>query len=217
MFNLVKSRYIENWANPIFRFSTVVSVSALFLSTFVNYYAGMYATKHASNSVTDIILSNIPVFDVEAIFVYGSFFLIVFVSALLIVQPKYIPFTLHSLTLFIVIRSIFISLTHIGPFPSQTILDLGNISNKFIFGGDMFFSGHTGIPFLMALVFWRVKHLRYLFIIWSVMFGVTSLLGHLHYTIDVLSAFFITYTIFHIAEIVFKKERDLFHKKSTTR
>lgn len=210
MFNLVKSRYIENWANPVFRFSATIAFGALLVSTVVNYYAGTYATEQASNSVTDIVLSNTPVFDVDGIFIYGSLVLGIFITALLLYHPKRIPFTLYSLTLFIIIRSVFISLTHLGPFPSQTLLDLGSVSNKFIFGGDLFFSGHTGIPFLMALVFWKERYLRYLFVGWAVVFGITALLGHLHYTIDVLSAFFITYTIFHIAEVVFRKERELF-------
>lgn len=213
MFNLVKNRYVDNWANPAFRFSATTAVVALSLSTIINYYAGTYATEQASNSVTDIVLSNTPVFDVDGIFIYGSFFLMVFIVALLLAHPKRIPFTLYSLTLFILIRSIFISLTHLGPFPSQTILDLGNVANKFIFGGDLFFSGHTGIPFLMALIFWKERTLRYIFIAWSILFGVTALLGHLHYTIDVLSAFFITYTIFHISEMVFKKEQELFYRE----
>lgn len=211
MIKTLKERYQIFFADPLFRYSTIVAFFLLSVSVIVNYYAGTYATEQASNAVTDIVLSNIPVFNVDAIFVYGPFVLIVLVTALLVAQPKYIPFTLHSLALFILIRSLFISLTHIGPFPSQTVLDLGTFSSKFIFGGDLFFSGHTGIPFLMALVYWKQRYLRYLFIAFSVGFGTTALLGHLHYTIDVLSAYFITYTIFHIAEVVFKKERELFN------
>lgn len=213
MFDLVKNRYVENWENPAFRFSVAIALVVFLMSTFVNYFAGTYATEQASNSVTDIILSNTPVFDVDGIFIYGSFVLFIFIVALLLIHPKRIPFTLYSLALFILVRSIFISLTHLGPFPSQTILDLGSVANKFIFGGDLFFSGHTGIPFLMALIFWKERYLRFIFIAWSILFGVTALLGHLHYTIDVLSAFFITYTIFHISEMVFKKEQELFYRE----
>jgi hypothetical protein len=212
MFSLVKNRYVENLADPVFRFSSAIAIIAFIITAFINYYAGTYATEQASNSVTDIILSNTPVFDVDAIFVYGSLVLTTFIGALMLIHPKRIPFTLLSVALFVFTRSIFISLTHIGPFPSQTVLDLGSVTDKFIFGGDLFFSGHTGIPFLMALVFWQNRYLRFIFILWSVVFGVTALLGHLHYTIDVLSAFFITYAIFHIAEILFKKERALFHR-----
>ena len=213
MFNLVKNRYIENGKNPFFRSSSSVAIIVFWFSAIINYYAGTYATEQASNSVTDIILSNTPVFNVDDVFVYGSFILVGFIIALLVIQPKRIPFTLYSLTLFILIRSLFISLTHIGPFPYHAVLDLGSVANKFIFGGDLFFSGHTGIPFLMALVFWHERYLRYLFIAWSIIFGITALMGHLHYTIDVLSAFFITYAIFHIAEIFFKKELELFNRE----
>ena len=41
-------------------------------------------------------------------------------------------------------------------------------------------------------------------------FGVVVLLGHLHYTIDVASAFFITYSIYHIAEWAFGKSKKMF-------
>ncbi len=212
MFTKIKERYKTHGKDPEFRLSVIIASAALLTSTVVNYYAGTYATEMASNSVTDVVLSNIRVFDVELIFVYGSGVLTFFIAMLLLAHPKRIPFTLYSLTLFILIRSAFISLTHIAPYPSQAILDLGLVASKFIFGGDLFFSGHTGIPFLMALIFWKEPHLRYFFIVWSVGFGVTALLGHLHYTIDVLSAFFITYTIFHLAEIIFKKERTLFFR-----
>jgi membrane-associated phospholipid phosphatase len=59
---------------------------------------------------------------------------------------------------------------------------------------------------LMAFIFWDSKPLRYIFIGWSVLFALTVLLGHLHYSIDVASAVFITYTIFHLSQIIFKKD-----------
>jgi hypothetical protein len=53
--------------------------------------------------------------------------------------------------------------------------------NKFSFGGDLFFSGHTGLPFLMALLFWENLRLRVLFIASSVFFGIIVLMGHILY------------------------------------
>jgi hypothetical protein len=122
------------------------------------------------------------------------------------------PFAIKTLSLFIVIRSIFISLTHIGPFVDQ-IQWSSNILSKFSFGGDLFFSGHTGIPFLFALIFWDVKLMRYVFLALSAFFGTIVLMGHLHYSIDVLSAFFITFSIYHIAEFIFQKDLALFTKR----
>ncbi|HUC88905.1 MAG TPA: phosphatase PAP2-related protein [Candidatus Paceibacterota bacterium] len=197
------------------RFVVSVSVAFAFLivSAIINFYAGSYATERASNSVTDIILSNIPVFDLDGIFVYGSVIFFIFITLVCFYHPQRLPFTVKSIALFVIIRSIFISLTHIGPFPIHSFIDPNNLISKFTFGGDLFFSGHTGLPFLMALIFWEDKFFRYLFIATSVMFGIVVLMAHLHYSIDVLAAFFITYSIFKIAVFFFKKDRELFLKK----
>lgn len=186
------------------------SLSILFLVTslIVNFYAGTYATERASNYVTDIILSNIPVFDLDGVFIWGSFILGSFIALICIYKPERIPFTLKSIALFVIIRSLFITLTHLGPFPSQIAID-SNLLSKMSFGGDLFFSGHTGLPFLLALIFWKNKITRYIFLSFSVMFAIVVLLAHLHYSIDVLAAFFITYSIFHISEYFFKRDRDM--------
>ncbi len=208
MKDLIQKHKIH-WRKKDFLISSFFALMFLAGSLVINFYAGQYATERASNAVTDIILSNTPVFDLDGIFVYGFVAFLVFVGCLCVVEPKRIPFTLKSLALFVVIRSLFISLTHIGPF-STTALINSAIVKRFTFDGDLFFSAHTGIPFLMALIFWDTVYLRLLFIMSSVFFGIVVLLAHLHYSIDVLSAFFITYTIYHIAEHIFKKDREIF-------
>jgi len=190
-------------------YSLVFSFVLLAVSLVINSYAGSYAAREASNSVNDILLSNIPPFDVGWIFIFGPFVLWALVAVLLAKDPKKIAFTIKSIALFVVIRSVFTSLTHIGPFPTQVVLD-SDFIKKFTSGSDLFFSGHTGLPFLMALVFWKDKKLRIIFFLSAVLFGIVVLLAHLHYSIDVLSAFFITYSIYKIAEIWFKKDKELF-------
>jgi uncharacterized membrane protein len=105
-----------------FLFSFISALVLLATSLVVNFYAGHYATEQASNPVTDIILSNIPVFDVDGIFVYGAITFWIFVIGLTFLDPKKIPFTLKSIALFTFIRSVFISLTHLGPFASQAVI-----------------------------------------------------------------------------------------------
>jgi hypothetical protein len=189
------------------------SFGMLFAANIINFYAGTYATVHASNSVTDIILNNIRVFDVDNLFVYGTLIFWTFLIIVWFHHIKKLPFSVKTLSLFIVIRSIFITLTHIGPFADQ-VAWTNFIISKWSFGGDLFFSGHTGIPFLFALIFWDNKPLRITFICASLYFATIVLLGHLHYSIDVLSAFFITYSIFHLAKFLFKKDLELFQEKS---
>lgn len=206
--------WLQKWKNITrekeFIKSLVFSFLFLFISLYVNFTAGTYATESASLPVTDIILSNIRVFDVDLIFIYGPFVLFLIVAIIACYNPNKLPFTIKSIALFTIIRSIFISLTHLGPFPTQAITTGGNFISKFTFGGDLFFSGHTGIPFLMALIFWQNKQLRYFFLAYSIFMGTVVLLGHYHYSIDVLAAFFITYSIFHISVLFFKKDWVMF-------
>jgi hypothetical protein len=157
--------------------------------------------------VNDIILDNIPTFAVKGIFVWGA---IVFVGCVILVglaHPHRIPYTLKTISLFVVVRSLFISLTHLGPSPQQVALDPLSWTSSFIFGGDLFFSGHTGLPFLIALIFWDNVRLRVSFIIFSILLGSVSLMGHLHYSIDVFAAFFISYGIHELAAQLFRKDK----------
>ena len=206
--------YVEQWKHyerdRHFIYSIFGGLFFLTISLIINYIAGTYATDSASLPVTDIILSNTSVHDVDGIFIYGSIVLLFAIFFVLLRHPKTIPFTLKSISLFVIIRSIFISLTHLGPFPTQIAMHTGNFLNKFIFGGDLFFSGHTGLPFLMALIFWNNKKLRFTFLAGSIIFAFVVLLGHLHYSIDVMAAFFITYSIFHMSEYFFQKDRKFF-------
>ncbi len=199
-------KYKDFYGHDFFWASTLGGFLLLFLSLIINFYTGGYVSERASNAVTDIILSNTPVYAVGSIFIYGAAVFMIIVAILCLVEPKRIPFVLKSAALFVFVRAIFISVTHIGPFPNQTIIDPTSFINKITSGSDLFFSGHTGFPFLMALIFWKDKYLRYFFVSTSLFFGIVVLLGHMHYTIDVLSAFFITYGIFHMAEFLFKKE-----------
>lgn len=195
--------------------SILISFCIFCISLVYNFYTSVYATSHVSNYVEDIILSNIPTYDVGGIFVWGALALIFFVVCLSLTHPKRIPFILHALSLFYAIRGTFVMLTHLAPYPTRTPLDvdLGTLFAKQFGGADLFFSAHTGAPFLLALIFWKHRTLRYIFLASSALFAIVVLLGHFHYSIDVLSAFFITYSIFHLAEYFFKKDRVLFNSE----
>ncbi len=203
----------RHFLNREFLWPFIVASLMLIVAMIINYYAGIYATEKASSPVTDIILSNTRVYDVDGLFVYGTLAFWIFLISVWAHHIERFPFAIKSLSLLIVIRSVFISLTHIGPFTDQ-IAWTNSIVSKFSFGGDLFFSGHTAIPFLFALIFWDIKLLRYVFIALAAFFGTIVLMGHLHYSIDVLSAFFITYTIYHMSEYFFKKDLRLFTKRA---
>jgi hypothetical protein len=205
--------FSEHLHNNKFRSSVLVGLGLLILSLVINYFAGLYATHRVSNYVSDIILSNIPVYDVDSFFVYGPFVFWLSVVYLCLVEPNRIPFIIKSVALFIVIRSGFVTLTHIAPFPYQAPIDVSlNLLKLFTTGNDLFFSGHTGLPFLMALIFWEHRRIAAAYICTALFFAAIVLMAHFHYSIDVLSAFFITYTIYHLSQLFFKKDKMLFEK-----
>jgi len=204
--------HLSDLSDRKFLFSLITAFLFLVVSVTVTYFSIQYVNEKASNPVTDIILSNIPVFDVDGIFVFGPvIFWLIIALYVVFFEFRKIPFMLKSIALFVVIRAIFITLTHIGPFPDQ---DLSGISNSFLSvftsGSDLFFSSHTGLPFLAALIFWENKYVRLFCLMSSFFFGAIVLMAHLHYSIDVAAAFFITYTIFHLAKKWFKKEQNFF-------
>ncbi|MCX6755781.1 MAG: phosphatase PAP2-related protein [Candidatus Nomurabacteria bacterium] len=206
---LIKS-YSTHFRQRDFLISFFASLAMITFALIINFYAGTYATLKASNSVTDLVLNNIRAFAVNGLFVEGTFYFFIFSIIICLLYIKRFPFIFKSVSLFIVVRAFFINLTHIAPFPSQIFISPLDMISKFSFAGDLFFSGHTGIPFLLALIFWDIKPLRFIFLGSSVFFATVVLLGHLHYSIDVFSAFFITYTLYHISKILFKKDLNLF-------
>ncbi|MDE2188121.1 MAG: hypothetical protein KGJ35_00125 [Patescibacteria group bacterium] len=195
-------------------FSFVLGIVLLAASLIINVYAVRYATASVSNPVTDIVLSNIGPYDVDGLFVNGAAGMVLFIIVIGLLWPSRLPFMLKTIAIFVMTRSVFISLTHIGAFPTHSTINpytqnllediIGTkLYSSFFLGDDSFFSGHTGLPFLMAFLYWDRRWIRDFFIVLSVVLGIVVLLGHLHYSIDVLSAFFISYGVYRMARHLF--------------
>ena len=202
------SRIMENhkkiWSKPFVRLCLEALVLFV-LSLVVNYYCTLYAQERASAAISDIILSHTRVYDVDEIIIVFSLAVFFVAIAAILAQPKKMPFVFKSIAVFILIRSIFITLTHIGPFTPHLLVSSNFIVSAIGLGhaSDLFFSGHTGMPFLLALIFWQERWFRYFFLLSSAVLGTSMLLGHLHYSIDVFSAYLITFAIFHMSRQLF--------------
>lgn len=194
------------------KLSFFTAFTLLFVSVVLNSVSSYWATIYASNPVTDLILSNTPVLPVTDFFVYGPVFLWLVFSVLLLRKPRTLPFALKAVSVLILFRAVFINLTHLGPFPTQLNAMTDDFMQYFNYSGALFFSGHTALPFMMALIFWDDKKLRIFFLLNAFVFGVLSLLGHIHYSIDVFSAPFFAFGAYHLACKLFKKELTLFSR-----
>ena len=203
----------QNWSTCVRHHtslrSMLVSVVFFLVSLSVSAFAVQFAARDAGNSTTDILLDHLPVVNTDVIFTEGAFLFVLFVAFLLVLKPKAIAFTMKSLGLLIYTRSFFVVMTHIAPYPDHIVTDLDRF--RYISSGsDLFFSGHTALPFMMALVFWQRPHLRVAFILCSIIAAGAVILGHLHYTIDVFAAYFITYTVYAISRAIFKSDYKVF-------
>lgn len=201
--NAFIARHKQYWTQKRYVYSSLVGLMMAFASLVANRYASLYATAQASNPVNDLLLDNLPVMNVEwivndvaAIFGFSMLLLIIW-------QPRRIPFILKAVALFVIVRAVFITFTHLGPFPYRTYLDPTDIFRTLTYGGDYFFSGHTGMPFLLALIYWKEKQVRYFCLAAAALLSAGVILGHLHYSIDVFAAFFITYGVFVMAQHFF--------------
>ncbi len=193
-----------------------ISEGAAFLaaSMIAIFAAVTYATVHASNHVTDFVLSRVGPFNVRFLFVYGTFIAFVITAGLLAWRPNRIPFALKAMALFLLVRAVFVALTHIAPSPIDP-QQPAPFFNSIFYGSDLFFSGHTGLPFLAALAFWHIPQWRMFYLALTAFFGSVVLLGHYHYSIDVLAALFITHGIFQMSCWLFARDYALFRSSES--
>ena len=181
----------------------------------VQHIAYNYIDNRANvTAVGDLLLNNLPTINLDFFIVQGALLFTLLVILLFLAVPSYMSFALKTLALFIIIRSFFISLTHLGVNLHQITLNANSLGfgiYDFLYNAknDFFFSGHVGAPFLFALIFWKEKVFRYIFFTTSFIFGLSMILAHMHYSIDVFAAPFITYGIFIISKKVFKTDFEI--------
>lgn len=176
---------------------------------FANLYELAYSLRPTSTYVGDLLLDNLPVVNLNFIIVEGALMSIIAGVVFVALRPRYVLFTLKALALFIIIRALFISLTHVGIYPGNIDPGAGifdNIYSYLNFQTGFFFSGHTSLPILMALIFWEKISARIVFLSLAFIFGVAVLLAHIHYSIDVLAAPFMAYGVFRVATYLFPRD-----------
>ncbi len=77
---------------------------------------------------------------------------------------------------------------------------LGRHSAHLYLTKDLFFSGHTATTFLLLLYLWPWRRLRRVMFLLHAAVVASLFLGHVHYTIDVVGAWAITFAVFALFE-----------------
>jgi membrane-associated phospholipid phosphatase len=198
---------IGDWKKEVWSHKYLIAVSLLFLLIAIVFdiIAGTYVTKIDGVVAPDLILDNTPTIDLDFLFVWGGIIIVLVIFGYpLFFEVKELHKAIAQFSLLILVRSAFICFTHLSTPSSALFFEVPSLISIFTFQNDLFFSGHTAVAFLGFLLF-KDKKLKCFFLIASITMGVTVLLMHVHYSIDVFSAFFITYGTFKMGEWFFKK------------
>ena len=191
-----------------------VSAILFYFSFFITYIIGSYVEGTSGPAVPDIILNSLKPINFGPIPIYLSrIAMVVIVVYALFVRPTIAPFSLKAFSILLIVRSLSMGLTHLG-LPAGRIPDEVGLSHveAINFTKDLFFSGHVAVPFMVCLLFWGIKAnlLKYVMLFISLFLSFVVLAMHLHYSIDVVAAFFFTYGIYKITAYLFKKDYELY-------
>lgn len=181
---------------------TAIIIFVIGALQFPNYF--LHIQKREGEILNDFVLNNLPALDVSTpIFaiIYG---LLLYMLARVITKPNI--FLLFALTF--VIETVF-RMTTIYIFPLNAPENLVFLHDTFaealIYGDsepitkDLFFSGHTA-TMVMIWLFVDKPWEKIIALIGGCMLAFLLLVQHVHYTADVVGAFFFTYLSYLIAQ-----------------
>ena len=197
---LLALEWKKAWANSSFKIKTVVG-SFLLLLVLISF-PKFFATIELRNGIvlSDFLLEQLPSFDLSI-----PIFLLIWSTAILLIRriiqsPTLFLQFLISFLLLCILRILTISSiplnAPIGLIPLKDPISSLFYGGKEIFiTKDLFFSGHTATQFLMFLSFQK-KGDRIITGITSIAIALMVLIQHIHYTIDVIAAFPLSYIVF---------------------
>lgn len=177
-----------------------IAVSVLIGGIQLNFFCQNYLLDYTKNGsslpvLSDLILDNIPLWDID--YIYDIFSLVSLFAIIFYVihRKKYdkIPYLILLSGIFQIVRGFFIVLTPFGNPPGFDGTEgLFNGFSKIELG--VYPSGHTGISFLYFLF---AEDSLYKFILLSsvIIIIIALFLSRGHYTIDILSGIFFAYAI----------------------
>jgi len=184
-------------------------------------WLALWAEARAAPTLPDLVLAHVPYVpwvDRYNYVIWLAAYLPVAV-ALLWREPLRFCRYMVSSGLVALVRGVCIVATGLGPVRGADVnagMDLTHRTSAFwslvsplgFFGGapqvyltkDLFFSGHTATTFLLLLYVWRFPRLRWAMLAGHLVVVATVFLSHLHYTIDVIGAYGIVFTLFFLRE-----------------
>lgn len=198
---------LHDWVAGFIERRRLIALSLAFIAVAMcsDYCCGLYVSSTSGGKVPDLVLDHLDSIDFSFLFVYGYTALVagLFLYPLLF-RIRVLHVAAIQFSLLLILRSLFMVFTHLETPAGSVSVSFPWFFRALYFENDMFFSGHTAMPFLGFYLF-RGSPLRYVFLVGSMVMGVVVLAMHLHYSIDVFGAFFMTYCSYRIGNVVLRR------------
>jgi hypothetical protein len=190
----------EAWSRQTFKLKIIIGTLLLLiiLSSFPKFFAIIELRK--GMQMNDWILARMPAYDVSI-----PIFIIIWSTAAFLIYKLiqspilYLQFLMSFLILCIT-RVISISIFSLEP--PIGLIELQDPLSSIFYGGtnvfikkDLFYSGHTATQFLIFLSL-KGKIEKIITGITTILISVLVLIQHIHYTVDVVAAYFFTYFVY---------------------
>jgi hypothetical protein len=182
---------------------------ALFLGAYLFYMnLGWYADQRSLPQSSDWLLDRLPAWNLVPLLSWGWLALHTWALAIAVLYyPRRMPFLLVLLSVYLGLRTLYVFLSPIGA-PTE-ILDMRQldtlfalVAGEYTFQNEFIFSGHTAVPFLFYLFFDSPRQ-KAVMLAGSLCMAFAVLVTRNHYTVDVLSAYLIGYSIYALSQWLF--------------
>jgi len=188
------------WSHRKFRVTTITgSIVLLGILVFLPFFFAIIEQRDGS-MLNDRLLRILPAMDVSVVTFIIIWSMIVFLVVRCIQDPTIFIVAFCSVILLFFLRMITITLFPLNP--PVGLIPLKDPLSSLFYGGtqvfitkDLFFSGHTSTQFLIFLCLHK-KRDKLLALLSTIAVGLLVLIQHVHYTIDVMAAFVLTYFVY---------------------
>jgi len=190
----------EAWAIRSFKTKTVVALALVAIILLALPYFFAFIEKREGMLLQDFVLDAIPPMDVSVPTFVVIWSVVLLVLYRMFQNPRLFLVIAYGFILMCLCRILTISLLPLNPPPG--LIALKDPIANIVYGGkgvfitkDLFYSGHTGNMFLFFLCL-EAKWDKIIALTASFLIGFLVLIQHIHYSIDVISAFIFTYFLY---------------------
>ncbi len=198
----------EAWANRRFRISLLVTLVVLFTVLQVIIRVMDFMETQPGARIDDPILALLPPTDMTwplTFLIYSNLMLLLWGNRN---HPKELLMAMQTYSLMIFARTVTLYTFPLeapeGIIPLADPLVQWKSEYSIVHTKDLFFSGHTATVFMCFLTTVS-RWMRVWFLIATVLVGFFVLLQHVHYTIDVLAAPFVSYLCYRLVGVTNEK------------